>query len=356
MVFNSQGINSKFDQVKQRLYRSFSNANSTRIAKNLEHQSIPKLQTSFLVSSRSTNSEKYYIIWRSGGGFLSILSTVLCQLQIAERFGFSPIIDFENFKTTYSEKAEINGTSNMWNYYFEPINNLPLSDIYKYGNLIFSDGNHPTDAVMSVSQDQSLREIYNKYVIPNGTTLHALSSAKQQVIVDDFTLGIHFRGQEMRRATGHPFPPTLSQVFAQVDQMFENQLFKRIFLVTEGSEYEEAFKKKYGCLIQTLPHFRRYRKNAYSISPRMNHRFLLGQEILVDTLLLAECNSLISGSSNVSEIAVLLNANKYDINCQIRNGTNSRSILLAPFLWQIKSVIPTRFGGFDKNHSSGVIG
>ena len=355
-MFYSHGIHLKLDQVKQRLYRSFSNANTSRIAKNLEHHSIPELQTSFLVSSRSTNSEKYYIIWRSGGGFFSILSTVLCQLQFAERFGFSPVIDFESFKTTYSEKAEINGTSNMWNYYFEPINNLPLSDIYKNGNLIFSDGNHPAGAVMSVSQDQSLREIYNKYVIPNGATLHALARAKQQVIVDDFTLGIHFRGQEMRRAPGHPFPPTLSQVFAQVDQMFENQLFKRIFLVTEGAEYEKAFKKKYGSLIQTLPHFRRYRKNAYSISPRMNHRFLLGQEILVDTLLLAECKSLISGSSNVSEMAILLNANKYDINCQIRNGTNSQSILLAPFLWQIKSGIPTRFGGFDKNPSSGVIG
>lgn len=347
-MFDSQGIHLKIDRVKQHLYRSFSNANSTRIAKNLEHHSIPELQTSFLVSSRSTNSEKYFIIWRSGGGFFSILSTVLCQLQIAERFGFSPVIDFENFKTTYSEKAEINGTSNMWNYYFEPINNLPLSDIYSNGNLIFSDGNHPTGAVMSVSQDKSLREIYNKYVIPNSATLHALAKAKQLVIVDDFTLGIHFRGQEMRRTPGHPFPPTLSQVFAQVDQMFENQLFKRIFLVTEGAEYEKAFKEKYGSLIQTLPHFRRYRKNAYSISPRMNHRFLLGQEILVDTLLLAECNSLISGSSNVSEMAILLNANRYEVNCQIRNGTNSQSIFLAPFLWQMKSRIPTQFGGFDK--------
>jgi len=300
------------------------------------------------VSSRSTNSEKYYIIWRSGGGFFSILSTVLCQLQIAERFGFSPVIDFENFKTTYSEKAEIDGTLNMWNYYFEPINNLPLSDIYKNGNLIFSDGNHPTGAVMSVSQDQSLRDIYNKYVIPNGATLNALARAKQQVIVDDFTLGIHFRGQEMRRAPGHPFPPTLSQVFAQVDQMFENQLFKRIFLVTVGAEYEKAFKKRYGSLIQTLPHFRRHRKNAYSINPRMNHRFLLGQEILVDTLLLAECNSLISGSSNVSEMAILLNANRYDINCQIRNGTNSQSMFLAQFLWYLKIQMPSNFGGFKE--------
>jgi hypothetical protein len=345
----------KITNLRDHLSQIISRSNTSEIARRLERYDIPKIQNSYVASSRSSSSNVYYIIWRKGSGFFSILSSVLCHLQIAENLGFSPVVDFKNFTSTYSENEQINGSHNMWDYYFEPIQSVPLNKVYESGNFVLTDGGHPAGAVMSVSHDESLRDTFRKYVVLNSTTLAALASAKQKVEIDDFTLGIHFRGQEMRRAPGHPFPPTLSQVFAQVDQMFENQLFKNIFLVTEGAEYEKAFKKKYGSLIQTLPHFRRYRKNAYSISPRINHRYLLGQEILVDTLLLAECNSLISGSSNVSEMAILLNANKYDTNCQIRNGTNSQSILLAPFLWQIKSRIPKRFGGFDKNHSSGVI-
>ena len=201
---------------------------------------------------------------------------------------------------------------------------------------------------MSVSHDQSLLDTFRNYVVPNPATLEALASAREKVVIDQFTLGIHFRGQEMRRARGHPFPPTLKQVFELADQMLENGSVTRNFLVTEGAEYEKAFRRRYGQLLQTLPNYRRFRKNSYSIEPRVNHRYLLGQEILIDTILLSECDSLISGSSNVSEMAILLNSNKYSVNHQIRNGTNSRNIFLAPFLWYFRNMMPSSYGGFKE--------
>jgi len=346
----------KFTDLRDYFAQSVYRSSTTRIACLLEQYDIPEMQNSYLASSKFPSSHIYYIIRRKGGGFFSILSSVLCHLQIAENLGLSPVVDFENFPSTYSENEQVNGSNNMWDYYFEPIQSVPLNKVYESGNFVLTDGGHPAGAVMSVSHDKSLLDTFRKYVVPNSTTLAALASANQQVQIDEFTLGIHFRGQEMRRARGHPFPPTLQQVFSNTDLLLERGSFKRIFLVTEGAEYEKAFTTRYGSLIQTLPHYRRFRKNSYSIYPRLNHRFLLGQEILVDTLLLAECNSLISGSSNVSEMAILLNANRYEINSQIRNGTNSQSIFLAPFLWQIKSGIPTRFGGFDKNFSAGGTG
>ena len=270
----------------------------------------------------------------------------MCHLQIAESLGFVPVVDFENFTSTYSENQQINGSHNMWEYYFEPIHNASLYEVYTSGNFVITDGRHPAGAVMSVSQDESLLDTFHKYVVLNPITLASLNSAKKQVEIDDFTLGIHFRGQEMRRARGHPFPPTLQQVFSNTDLLLTCGAFKRIFLVTEGAEYEKAFIKRYGSLVQTLPNYRRFRKNSYSIDPRVNHRFLLGQEILIDALLLSECGSLISGSSNVSEMAILLNSKKYTFNCQIRNGTNSRNLLLAPFLWYLKSGISSKIGGF----------
>lgn len=319
-----------------------------KIACRLERYDIPKIQNSYLASSKLSSSNCYYVIWRNGGGFFSILSSVLCHLQIAENLGFIPVVDFENFTSTYSENQQINGSHNMWEYYFEPIHKASLDEVYNSGNFILTDGRHPAGAVMSVSQNVSLLNTFRKYVVLNSTSSAALASAKLQVEIDEFTLGIHFRGQEMRRARGHPFPPTLQQVFSNTDLLLERGSFKRIFLVTEGAEYEQAFTTRYGSLVQTLPHYRRFRKNSYSIYPRVNHKFLLGQEILIDTLLLSECDSLISGSSNVSEMAILLNSNKYSYNCQIRNGTNSRNLLLAPFLWSVKNKAPVKLGGFPR--------
>ena len=342
----------KITNLRDYFSQNLSRSNTSKIARRLEQYDIPKIQNSYLASSKLPSSKTYYIIWREGGGFFSILSSVLCHLQIAESLGFIPVVDFKNFTSTYSENQQINGSHNMWEYYFEPIHDASLDEVYESGNFVITDGRHPAGAVMSVSQDESLLDTFHKYVVLNPTTLATLNSAKKHVEIDEFTLGIHFRGQEMRRARGHPFPPTLQQVFSNTDLLLTRGAFKRIFLVTEGAEYEKAFIKRYGSLVQTLPHYRRFKKNSYSINPRVNHRFLLGQEILIDTLLLSECGALISGSSNVSEMAILLNSKKYTFNCQIRNGTNSQNLLIAPFLWNLKNIAPIRLGGFPKSNRS----
>ena len=45
----------------------------------------------------------------------------------------------ENFPTKYNEKNKINHTSNAWEYYFKPLNNYKLKDIYKSKFVIISD-------------------------------------------------------------------------------------------------------------------------------------------------------------------------------------------------------------------------
>ena len=52
-------------------------------------------------------------------------------LKIAKDLGCIPIIDMKNFPTKYNVKNKIDKTYNAWEYYFEPLNNYKLKDIYK---------------------------------------------------------------------------------------------------------------------------------------------------------------------------------------------------------------------------------
>ena len=113
-------------RLKDHFNHTIASANSSKAASLLERYSIPKIQNCYLASGGLPASSNYYIIRRNGGGFFSILSSVLCHIQIAENLGFSPVIDFENFRTTYSENMRINNSFNMWEYYFEPIHKIPL--------------------------------------------------------------------------------------------------------------------------------------------------------------------------------------------------------------------------------------
>ena len=74
----------KITDLRDHFSHTFSRSNAARIACLLEQYDHPKIQNSYLASPKRSSSKIYYIIWRKGGGFFSILSSVLCHLQIAE--------------------------------------------------------------------------------------------------------------------------------------------------------------------------------------------------------------------------------------------------------------------------------
>ena len=61
----------------------------------------------------------------------SNINYILHHLYLCENFGCIPVIDFENYPTKYNEPDKINSSLNMWDYYFEPINQYKLDEIYK---------------------------------------------------------------------------------------------------------------------------------------------------------------------------------------------------------------------------------
>lgn len=288
-----------------------------------------------------------YVIWRTpGAGFFSIIASTLARFHLASEMGAVPVVDFENHDSVYAELEPINGTRNMWEYYFEQPAGRSVSAVG--AESITNDGTWPEGYRYELSGSPLYGEMWRQYVRLNTATQKYVESSRTALGVDERTLAVHCRGQEMRRAIGHHFPPTVNQVNSAISWALDNYNFDKIFLVTEAQQYVDALQKKWGQRIQVSPSFRLRRRNSYTIepSPRPFHRYLLGQEALRDAILMATCGGLVCGRSNLSEASIMLRASGHSPLVKISQGRNSFRPYAAPFLWYAKAVLPFSMGGF----------
>ena len=300
----------------------------------------------------SLNSKEiFYIIRRDPGtGFFSNLTFVLNHLLIAKKFNFIPIIDMEKYKSIYNESRMIKKTFNAWEYFFEPLTEYKLSEIYKNKKFIITDNKFYPFFYYS------MEEIPQVEGLLKGIKLK--KDIKKMVSVFNIppkTLGIHFRGTSYKRSPGHPFPATIKQMSTLVDKILNENKHQKIFLSTEESHYLEYFKKKYkDKIIYFKNAYRSNSNDAFKVYPRLNHRYKLGREILLETMLLSKCDCFIYLCSNVSSAAIAFNINPSQVRIEIQNGINSKHELVSQFLWYIKKIIPKSLGGFDSKIKYGI--
>ena len=294
----------------------------------------------------------FYVIARSpGSGFFSNISYVINHLKVADNYGFVPVVDMENFPNFYNEidsdslPSQSAGKKNSWDYYFKPVSNYSLSDVYQSKSVIVTDGNWSSNMTMSITSDLQLNRIYQKYVSVTDEIQQLVDEFASSRFTGHKVLGIHFRGQEMKTAAGHSFPPTPKQMLTKANALIAKHGFTRIFLVTEEKSYLDIFEREFGSMVVCRDSYKTYNKNSYKIYPRKNHRFLLGRDILIDALVLSETDGLLCGDSNVTEYSRFVGGEP-EVFFQFSNGVNSTNPIIAKYLWFVKKTLPKYFGGF----------
>jgi hypothetical protein len=310
----------------------------SKLAINIQNE--PKY---FYKSYGSLNPDKlFYIIQRSpGAGFFSNLLFVLNHIACAEKIDAIPVIDNKNFPNLYNQTDD-----NSWEYYFKPLNNYTLEEVYFSKNVIITDFAWPKCFPTSLTNN-NLLDIYKRYIHIKDDIIEDFNTYYNNNFKNKLIIGVHFRGKEQRIAASHPFPPTFKQIFEIIKYLNQILKFDSIFIITENSYNLNKFINKFN---KKLIYYNSSRSssNVYNLNPRNSHRYLLGREILIETLLLSKCDYIICGDSNVSEFAKLLSKNKNKI-YQINNGINSDNGFISKFLWYIKCVLPCSFGGFENN-------
>lgn len=289
----------------------------------------------------------FYVIWRERGpGLFSIASSTLCHLHLAESLGMIPVVDMENFTSHYNEDHPVNDTRNSWEYYFRPVTDYPLDEVYNSRAVVFCDGSYPAGYSFCITRVAGLDAIWRKYITVDPDVLEFVDAYCEQNIAGSSVLGVHFRGQEFRVAPGHWFPPTPTQMINRAHTLMTDGGYRKIFVVTEEQSYLDLFRREFGDQVIHTDAFRTHEVNAYGIYPRPDHKYLLGRDVLRDTLILSRCNALLCSDSNVSEAAQFLNAGHYEKVSFIDNGPNSNNLYLAKYLWFIKKGLPASLGGF----------
>lgn len=156
----------------------------------------------YIASFGDRNPDKiFYVIWRDkfGSGFFSNFTQVISHIMLAEQHGWIPVVDYQNFKTIYTEKEPVNGTCNAWEYYFKQVSPYSLEEVYSSRNVLFGDGGYPH---IFCKNNQEYREFWRKKIHLQEPVEREFIEYKK-LLNGKYTLGIHFRGKEMNTTAGH---------------------------------------------------------------------------------------------------------------------------------------------------------
>jgi hypothetical protein len=334
--------------LKNLLKQILNNTGPKLYFKKYLRKKIPILTNINLSSFGNKNKDKkFYVIRRSpGAGFFSNLTYVLGHLQIAKKYKFTPVIDMENYPTIYNEKKIINKTYNSWEYYFKKVSKYKLDEVYKSKNVIitsnFFEHHMPTD----MSLKKEFNELIKKYIhIKPDILKEAKYFEKKYFKKNNKILGIHFRGTTYKTARGHAFPIPPKLMKKNIDTLIKKFKYDKIFVVTEEYQYLEYLKKYYPKKIIFCNVYRTRKLDAFKHYPRINHRYKLGREILIETLLLSCCKGLTFVKSNVSSAAIVFSKNKLNLH-PLFIGYNSRNKFISKWYWYLKKILPNSMGGF----------
>ncbi len=337
-----------FNSIKKFIKKNFTLQSPNTLFSKKDNGSI-NLNNSKILSFGELNKDKvFYIIKRTPGtGLFSNVVFVLNHLKIAKKNNFIPIVDMENFKTIYNEKNKINNQLNAWNYFFENVSSFSLDEAYKSKKVIIVSDQFFHHFIYDMEHEDF------KNIIKDIKIKKKYLNICDKFIKKNFgkkTLGVHFRGTSYKQSPGHPMPATEKQMLKLVKEVIKKDKIDKIFLSTEEKKYLELFKREFPNIITLIEgSYRSNRNDAFKKYPRRNHRFKLGREILIETILLSNCDSFIFLNSNVSSASIAFNYNKNQKKYKIDNGFNSKNIFIAMFNWYIKSMLPYKLGGFHKS-------
>lgn len=309
---------------------------------------------------KNNPDKTFYIINRRspGGGLFSNVTFVLNQIKLCLKKNYIPVIDMLNFPTIYNELNPINNNNNSWEYYFEQPTNYNLNDAYNSQNVIFSDNVFKIDSA-------GLKEYALELISPSLSHVRQYLKPQKKFIKDaevffknsfkssDKVLGVHFRGSNYKICARHAFSLTPKIMIENINYLMKKFNYNKIFLCTEEKFYFEKLKEYYGDKIFFLDTYRvkispfSTHIPAYIDYPRENHRFLLGKESLMESLVLSKCHGLTYIGTNVISAAQIfsdIKQNDHPINI----GFNSTNRFISRWLWYIKNLLPRSLGGFKK--------
>ncbi|HAE45107.1 MAG TPA: hypothetical protein DCG37_05880 [Lachnospiraceae bacterium] len=274
-------------------------------------------------------------------GFFALFMAVMDGLYFAERFHMKPVVEYSD-KCIYNEGHPINGGENAFEYYFEPVSDIPVKDARQSRNVALYKqchrnvngeitvlGNFIANSGQAEEYMKKRAELYAKYIRLKPEVQEYINRNLDDILGDKKCIGVHVRGTDFRNEyINHAKVVTLDQYLDAVAQAIKKHGFERIFLATDEESTVEKFRERFGSRVVCYNDIFRSTDGEpvhFSQASRTDHKYKMGLEVLRDMYTLAKCDGLICGYSNVSitaRIVRLSTGTPYEYENIINNGFN----------------------------------
>ncbi|MDO8483137.1 MAG: glycosyltransferase [bacterium] len=263
-----------------------------------------------LLISNTENDMDGYIEQASERGMFSIFRQMLDIISVyGERK-----ISVEFYNTLYNDIPE----ENMWEYYFEPLKN----DVRRrYPDLYFNV--RPYKDALS-SENKTHLELFNQVIKDRVRIKQEILGKAEAYLQEHFTnkkiIGVHFRGTDVWKSVGgmtnnifrKAYP---EEYFPVIDGLLENG-YDNIFLATDEEAVYLQFKERYGLKLLSYSKHRstdkrvivHYLTEKQSATKYAFTKKELGEEVIIDCVLLSKSDFFLYGDSNVSTVVKFFNA------------------------------------------------
>ena len=270
---------------------------------------------------------KYYVLRYKcyDSGFFCHFFYILGGVNYCLNNNLKPVVDWSHIFNIYGDSSR--PESNPFEYFFNQ--KYSINDLTPDNHIVAPDGFSkdvwPEDHIPYGVEGLKLRD-YSTLVSKFNKVFTDVFSIKEDILkeintdVSKYkTLGVHCRRSDM--VLGHPqhaLVHDLNETYSKVIKTFEQGNYEKIYLATEENEIIDFFKEKFQDKLI-------YQENIWRADPgvkewcwynmrsndRPQHNYLKGKEVLLDSLNLSKCDSIICSISNVSYSAIIFNNLNY---------------------------------------------
>lgn len=293
------------------------------------------------------NGDKKFLILKGYSRHWGLYSAILLMLPFMEKArkrGYIPVIDFTKTDLPCIQDEKKWRHENAWEYYYkQPSANLSLTEVYQSKNVRVLEKFYITpkdpawnDMMPALPKDlERWSRAIRKNIHLNSSLLKKVKAEKKRIFRSaNKVLGVGiragYRAGMMRNEAlfnNHPKCATCEEYIAIVEKKMKEWNCDAIFLAVDDREYQEKFVKYFGStcwyIDRKLMHF--FKNDVAIESPEERQIEYEGvgtkrktEEYIVETYVLAQCNSLYANIGGGTEFAYFLNGGKYE-NIEIYN-------------------------------------
>ena len=247
-----------------------------------------------------------FLVYETSSGFFATVLSVIGALNFYEKGSYS------GFQVRISEGVYYDPDlgPNWWNYFFEPIN-FGDQRARKHLFTVQEHSNFVGDA-MRLSSERN-NELIHRYIHVLPHIQFQIDAFVSQHFGDSFVIGVHHRGSDkVIEIPRVPFERTHGAIEKVIASLDENQKISyKIYVATDDALFLDYLKGLYGDRILFNDFVRTTDDTPlhYGNDDKYSSMYKKGEEAVLDSLLLSECNHLIRPNSCLSIFSGLYNLN-----------------------------------------------